>query len=249
MKPVIGINLDIFGESPKIGKIQAFYYQSIGQAGGLPVLIPPCGDADLADLLRRLDGVMFIGGDDYCPSTYGEKKHDSVQLAHDERTDFDFRLLQVALGDAQLPILGICAGCQLLNIGLGGSLHQDIPSEFPSSNVQHSAGKDPWKEGFNKHKIILESGTKLAKIFAGTKEINVPTSHHQAVKRVGEGLIPAALAEDGVIEAVELPSRPFVIGVQWHPERDYEGNASLFTSFVQACAAHMQDRVSSKAVC
>lgn len=249
MKPVVGINLDIYGESPKIGKIQAFYYDSISKAGGIPILIPPCSDADLADLLKRIDGIMFIGGDDYCPSTYGEKKHDSVELAHEERIDFDFRLLHIALGDLSMPILGICAGCQLLNIGLGGSLIQDIPSVFPDSHVKHSAGADPWKEGFNKHKVILEAGTKLAKIYGGIKEIDVPTSHHQAVSRVGEGLRQAALADDGVIEAVELPSHPFVIGVQWHPERDYEGNEALFTTFVQACATHMQERVSSKAAC
>lgn len=248
MKPVIGINVDIFGQSPKICKIQAFYYESVSKAGGLPILIPPCSDEDLRELLHQIDGMMFIGGDDYCPSTYGEQKHEKSELTHDDRTDFDFRLLQIALGDTSMPILGICAGAQLMNIGLGGSLHQDIPSEFPSSHVQHSAGADPWTQGFNKHKIIINSGTKLSKIYE-SKVLDVPTSHHQAVKRLGEGLVPAAVAEDDIIEAVELPARQFVIGVQWHPERDFEANSGLFTSFVQACAVHRQDRVSAKATC
>lgn len=240
MKPVIGINVDIEGEKPKIAKVQANYYECILKAGAIPVLIPPVNDADLGDLLNRIDAVLFIGGDDYCPSIYGEEKHESVELAHSDRLDFDVRLLQKSLSVMNLPILGICAGCQILNIGLGGSLYQDIPSDFPESKVQHSS-PNGWNEGFHDHKVILRPESKLGTIFS-KKEFDVPTSHHQAVKKLGQGLIAAAQAEDGVIEAVELKGRPFVLGVQWHPERDYKGNEELFTAFVKAALSYLDSR-------
>ena len=236
MKAIIGINVDIEGDNPKKATIQANYYESITRAGGIPVLIPPLSDDDLGELLKRLDGILLIGGYDYCPSTYGEEKHESVELAHNDRLDFDFRLLNRSLEEKNLAVLGICAGCQILNIGLGGSLHQDIPSAFPESPVQHSS-PNGWQDGFHNHIVKLSPGTKLASIY-GKQEFDVPTSHHQAVKNLGKGLIPTAEAEDGIVEALELPGRPFVIGVQWHPERDYPGNEQLFKAFVQAAAAN-----------
>lgn len=234
MKAVIGINVDIEGTKPKIAKIQANYYESLARAGAIPLLIPPTSDDDLAELLKRIDGVLFIGGDDYCPSIYGEEKHESVELAHDDRLDFDYRLLKRSLELTELPVLGICAGCQILNIGLGGTLYQDIPSAFPESKVQHSS-KNGWSDGFHNHKVKLRAGSKLAGIY-GRNEFGVPTSHHQAVKTLGKGLLATADAEDGVVEAVELEGHPFVIGVQWHPERDYDGNQELFKAFVQAAS-------------
>ncbi len=240
MKPVIGINLDIEGEKPKLAKVQAFYYESVKSAGGIPVLIPPLSDQELDQLLSRLDGLLLTGGNDYCPSRYGETKHESVELAHDDRLDFDWRLLKKSIERPELPVLGICAGSQILNIALGGSLYQDIPSDFPGTKVEHST-KNGWKNGFNFHKVKLNKGSKLLEIY-GIEEIDVPTSHHQAVKKLGSGLVAAASAEDGVVEAVEYENRPFVIGVQWHPERDYEGNQKLFKAFVQAALAELKQR-------
>lgn len=232
MKPIIGINVDVEGEKPKKAAVQANYYESVTRAGGIPVLIPPISDGDLEELLKRLDGVMFIGGLDYCPSIYGEDKHEKSELAHDDRLAFDLRLIQKCLERKSLPVLGICAGAQILNIGLGGSLHQDIPSEFPESSVEHSS-HNGWLEGFSKHNIKIESGTALGTIYT-KHELAVPTSHHQAVKKLGKGLRATAFADDGIIEAVELENHPYVIGVQWHPERDFEGNRELFESFVKA---------------
>lgn len=241
MKPVIGINCDIEGEKPKIAKLQAFYYESIARAGGIPVLIPPLEDADLMQLLERLDGVLFTGGYDYCPSSYGEEKHQSVELAHKDRLDFDNRLIKFTLERKEMPLLGICAGCQILNIGLGGSLHQDICQD----SVTHSTSNG-WVNGFNFHNVKLKEGTKLAGIFSKSA-FGVPTSHHQAVKQLGAGLIATAEADDGIIEAIELPDRPFVIGVQWHPERDYAGNEELFTAFVRAALEKCKSRTKSEA--
>jgi putative glutamine amidotransferase len=238
MKAIIGINVDISGTQPKIATVQANYYESVARAGGIPVLIPPCSDDDLAELLQRIDGLMFIGGYDYCPSVYGEERHPSVELAHGDRIDFDYRLLQRSLDNQRLPVLGICAGAQILNIGLGGNLHQDILADFPDTHVQHSS-PNGWVNGFHNHKVIVKENTKLGTIYS-RKEFDVPTSHHQAVKKLGKGLVATATAEDGIIEAVELPDRNFVIGVQWHPERDYAGNEELFSAFVQASLANSE---------
>lgn len=232
MKPIIGINVDVEGEKPKQAIVQANYYESVTRAGGIPILIPPLSDADLEEILKRIDGVMFIGGNDYCPSVYGEEKHEKAELAHDDRLDFDFRLIQRVLERKSMPVLGICAGAQILNIGLGGSLHQDIPSEFPTSDVKHSS-KNGWQNGFEKHVVKIHKATTLGTIYT-KHELAVPTSHHQAVKKLGLGLRATAFAEDGIIEAVEHESHPYVIGVQWHPERDFEGNRELFESFVKA---------------
>lgn len=243
MKPLIAVNLDIEGENPKVAKIQSLYFEAVIKAGGIPLMLPPISDEDLKELLAVIDGFLFIGGDDYCPSLYGEEPHASVELAHRDRVDFDFRLLRAVLAADKLPMLGICAGAQILNICLGGSLYQDIPSEFPGSSVSHSS-PDGWQKGFEKHKVILRPGSKLEKIY-GRNEFDVPTSHHQAVKKLGEGLIAAAGAEDGVVEAVEMEISDFVIGVQWHPERDFAGNSNLFEAFIKAAAAR-RARIAAK---
>jgi putative glutamine amidotransferase len=254
MKAVIGINVDIEGDRPKKATIQANYYESIAAAGGLPVLIPPTRAEDLGALLERLDGILFIGGADYCPRLYGEEAHPSVELAHDERIAFDYQLLVAALDRQDLPLLGICAGCQILNIGLGGSLFQDIPTEFPSSEIEHTSNHG-WTEGFNNHKVIVQAGSRLAAIYS-QPEFGVPTSHHQSIKELGAGLVATAYAPDGIIEAVELSDRDFVIGVQWHPERDYKGNRELFCAFVNAAALkresagrHAADRPAARRQC
>ncbi len=237
MKPLIGINVDIEAGPPRAATVQANYFESLQQAGAIPLLLPPMSKQDLCELLEQLDGVMLIGGYDYCPSLYGETACDKVELTTRERQDFDLTLVRLAVDRADLPLLGICAGCQLLNIALGGSLIQDIPSHLPASPVEHSS-HNGWQDGFARHTVRVEPGSKLGKIF-GQQPVSVPTSHHQAVKDLGSGLRSVAFAEDGIIEAVELADRPFAIGVQWHPERDFPGNQRLFTEFV-AQSAHIR---------
>lgn len=240
MKPVIGINVDVTAGPPEEARVQALYFDAVRKAGGVPLLIPPMPDADLKIALERLDGLMLIGGYDYCPSKYGEKLDEetkaklNVELAHERRQDFDFTLMGLALQKQALPILGICAGAQLLNVELGGTLITDIIHELPDSEVLH-ASKNGWKDGFKRHEVALEENSAIAAIYKSTR-IDVPTSHHQAVDKPGRGLTIAARADDGVVEAVELEGRKFVIGVQWHPERDFEGNRSLFEAFIQQCS-------------
>lgn len=240
MKPVIGINVDVTAGPPEEARVQALYFDAVQKAGGVPLLIPPMPDEDLKIALDRLDGLMFIGGYDYCPSTYGEELDEAtkaklnVELAHERRIEFDFKMIRFALEKQAMPILGICAGAQLLNIELGGTLITDIIHELPDSNVLH-ASKNGWQDGFKRHEVVLEAKSAIANIYKNTR-IDVPTSHHQAVDKPGRGLTITARADDGVAEAVELAGRPFVIGVQWHPERDFDGNRSLFEAFIKQCS-------------
>lgn len=234
MKPIIGINVDVVDGPPQEAIVQSNYFKAVLQSGAIPVLVPPMPDDDLALLLKQLNGLLLIGGKDYNPSHYKEAACEKTSLTSATRDDFDMRLVQKAIVGSNIPVLGICAGCQALNIGLGGSLVQDIPSEFPDSKVQHSS-PNGWEKGFHNHAVKLKAGSKLEKIY-GKAELSVPTSHHQSVRRLGAGLQPTAHAEDGVIEAVEYDGKPFAIGVQWHPERDFEGNRKLFEEFVRHAA-------------
>lgn len=234
MKPLIGINVDITQTSPTEASVEVHYIKAVEQAGGIPVLLPPMPDDDLNDLLPKLNGLMLIGGRDYDPRHYNEKASEKVKLLAPLRDDFDLRLIHRALVGSNIAVLGICAGAQALNIGLGGSLIQDIPTELPSSHVQHSSTQG-WERGWHEHVVHLEPKSKLATIYP-TLSFAVPTSHHQAIKRLGAGLSATAHADDGIVEAVEYKEKPFAIGVQWHPERDYQGNQRLFSAFVQAAA-------------
>lgn len=240
-KPLIGINLDIKAGPPEEACIQTTYTDAIIKSGGIPVLLPPMERADLECAVARLDGVMLIGGADYCPSLYNEEPHDALELAHDRRQAFDLLLARLALDAPDMPVLGICLGAQLINIQQGGSLVQDIKTFIPDSTVQHSS-KNGWKDGFHKHRIKLEDNSLLGSLFA-KKSFDVPTSHHQSVKALGRELTVSAQADDGVIEAIEMPERTFVIGVQWHPERDYETNKPLFDRLVQVSARAVGGRV------
>lgn len=235
MKPIIGINVDIHVIGQKQQAVtQSNYFDAVIKAGGIPVLIPPMPEEDLDYLLSKIDGLMLIGGDDYSPSLYGDaKQHPTVVLTAKNRESHDMLLVRKAVALSTIPILGICAGCQALNIAMGGSLVQDIPDEFPDSHVKHSAVKGCWEIGFNKHTVKLTQPSKLATIY-GSSTVDVPTSHHQAVKKPASAFRPVAFADDGVIEAIESPEHPYLIGVQWHPERDFDGNKRLFDSFISA---------------
>jgi putative glutamine amidotransferase len=237
MKPVIGINLDIKEGPPAEGAIGLSYPEAISKAGGLPVLIPPMDRADLNILLASVNGIMLIGGRDYSPECYGDTCGTNVSLINKQRENFDLLLINMAL-ETNLPILGICAGCQLLNIARGGTLIQDIPSQKPS-DVHHTKPAD-FKEAYYKHPVEIAPDTKLSRIYTKTK-FDVPTSHHQAVKTLGKGLKASAFAQDGIIEAIEFESRDDVIGIQWHPERDYQTNKELFEFFVSQCGKSLKE--------
>ena len=203
------------------------YIRAVRDAGGIPVVLPNTNGSSerIANYVEELDGLLLPGGADIPPSEYGEEAHETVRVLDDSRFQFEKALSRAWILESKKPLLGICLGSQWINVSSGGSLVQDIPTEF---GVNHR-NRD--------HQITLESDSRLSKIL-GTSQLEVNSRHHQAVKRLGDGLRIVAHCPDGVVEATETtdPNR-FLIGVQWHPEMlvaDDERQAKLLKAFVDA---------------
>ncbi|MDP3508555.1 MAG: gamma-glutamyl-gamma-aminobutyrate hydrolase family protein [Candidatus Melainabacteria bacterium] len=235
MKPRIGLNLDVVEGPPDQLVLNISYWEAILRAGGTPVLLPPSPDDNLEQHFDGLSGLILIGGKDYSPYLYGESLDPKVDLAHPLRQSFDVRLVEYCLKKTAIPLLGICAGHQLLNISLGGSLIQDIDSHLPEGSIKHRLDANS-ESKMASHDVSIEPGSLLSEVY-GASQIKVTSSHHQAVQRLGKGLRVSARSCDGVIEAIELTERFFTIGVQWHPERDMSSHSLLFESFVRASAS------------
>lgn len=210
------------------------YVQAVATAGGVPVLLPTATRGDnTASYMQILHGLLIPGSPaDVDPACYGEEPHPRLGPVNPRRTSFELAIVRQARAQG-LPIFGICGGAQVLNVALGGSLYQDIPSQV-SKAYKHSGSPDP------SHMVDLVPETRLAAILR-VQETRVNSLHHQAIKVPGQEMVISASARDGVIEAVEISSQPFVIGVQWHPERlfaDDEASRRLFSAFVQAAATY-----------
>jgi putative glutamine amidotransferase len=237
-KPLIGIGTDvqmIEGERDR-AFVYLTYAEALRNAGAMPVLIPPQPE-NAAEVIESLDGILLAGGDDCDPRLYGQQPHPSLEPMDPRRQENDFALARMTR-ERGIPTLGICLGVQMMNVAAGGDLFQDIDSEVKTT-VRHAS--DP--ENRERHDVNVTAGTKLAAIL-GTAHLDVNSSHHQAVRRVGEGLQVTAHARDGVIEGLEDPAHPFYIGVQWHPEdMTGEGSAvSLFEAFVNAARRHAEKK-------
>jgi len=233
--PLIGVTTSVtVGKYPERVQLNTAYVHAVQQAGGVPVLLPPeSSEAAIEALWERLDGLMLTGGGDIDPARFGEARHASVSDVSDARDALELELTERAVSQER-PLLAICRGIQVLNVALGGTLYQDIPSE-PGSPIDHSQKE---RRDRPTHAVkVLGEGTRLGRIL-GTLEIEVNSFHHQAVKRLGRGLREVAWAPDGIIEGVELPGADgFVVGVQWHPEDLVEHDPvarSLFAAFVDA---------------
>lgn len=205
--------------------------QAIVQAGGIPILIPYQPKEQILRILEGLDGLMIPGGDDVDPGRYGENpilECGDIDPLWDE---LDLWAAGFAL-ERNLPILAICRGCQVLNVALGGSLIQDIPSQIKDP-IKHAQKAPRW---YATHDITVQSASLLGGIWQNdSKKVN--SYHHQAIAKVGRGLRIVASAPDGVIEAIESTEHRFALGVQWHPElmTDYYPVARrIFEHFIQA---------------
>lgn len=233
MKPLIALNCEIDTTGTGKVRVNRTYVEAIRRSGGIPLPIAPQATRDVKQLLALASGFVFIGGNDYSPARFGEEQHPSVTLCHPIREEFDFRLMRLALEardrDGQpKPIMAICAGLQLLNIHLGGSLHQDIETLKPGHGLLHRN-----REVTARHPVSLSAGSQLRKIYRAASVERPISSHHQCINRLGDGLAVTGMSEDGIIEAVEHLQRQFTIGVQWHPEADYDGSASLFRALIR----------------
>jgi putative glutamine amidotransferase len=239
MRPLIGIPCHAayrHGSYRPVYCNNRSYVHAVEEAGGVPVLIPLIQDlAALEALLVRLDGLLLPGGQDIQPQHYGEKPHPRLGDVDPELDEFELTLAHWALREDK-PILGICRGLQLLNVALGGTLYQDLETQYPGS-MRHMYLDLPRSQLV--HRILVEPGTLLAQL-SGEREFWVNSIHHQAVKDPGQGVRIAARAEDGVVEAIEVPAQRFALALQCHPEEIYRqvpACARLFAAFVRACAA------------
>jgi putative glutamine amidotransferase len=183
--------------------LPAGYPRLVQRAGGLAAMLPPDAPEHAAAAVARLDGLVIAGGPDVEPVRYGAEAGPRTGPPARARDAWELALIEAAL-EARLPLLGICRGMQLLNVALGGTL------------VQHIDGHAEVPGVFGRHPVKPVPGTSYADVVP--EETSVPTFHHQAVDRLGRGLIASAYAADGTVEAVELPGRQWVMGVQWHPE-------------------------------
>ncbi len=231
-RPTIGITLAFDAEDPVHYTLRHDYVKSVKLAGGLPIVLPPTGPADVPDLLAHVAGLVLTGGSDLDPAFYGAPPHPKLGAVIRERDEFEIALCREALA-RDLPVLAICRGCQVLNVATGGTLVQDIPSEI-AGVVDHDPTAERWETA---HEVRVLRGTKLREIL-GKDSVAVNSFHHQSVGRVGNALVVSARSEaDDVIEAIEAPDHRFALGVQWHPEgfwREEEGFHSLFDALVRA---------------
>ena len=214
------------------------YFEGVAAAGGLPVMLPLMADAqDVLQLARLCDAFLFTGGQDVSPTLYGQEAIEHCGETCPERDDLEQRLLDTALADDK-PLLGICRGLQFMNAALGGTLHQDIPTQVPSGVVH--CQKPPYDRPA--HSVAVLPETPLARV-VGVGELPVNSYHHQAICKLAPSLRPMAQAPDGLVEAVWMPEAHFVWAVQWHPEYSWrvdEASRKIFAAFVAAARVAAQ---------
>jgi anthranilate synthase component 2/putative glutamine amidotransferase len=205
------------------------YVEVVARAGGVPVLLPP-QEHGAEVLVERLDALVLTGGSDVAPEHYRQQPHPRTTIVRHWRDEWELRLLERALA-VGLPVLGVCRGAQLLNVALGGTLDQHIPD-----TLGHQ-GHCPTPGAFGKTRVALRPGSTLAEVLG--PEAKVDCHHHQALAVVAHGLEVTGASDDGTVEAVEMPGRCFVLGVQWHPERNAE-DLRLFEALVAAAVRKSQ---------
>jgi putative glutamine amidotransferase len=230
MTPVVGITT--YGREDQRFALQMGYVDAVRRAGGMPILLPP-GDAQVGALLERLDGLILVGGGDVSPNLYGGSPHPLNYKVDAERDRSEIALVHEAVA-RRLPTLGICRGCQVINVALGGTLIEHLPDVVGERIPHRQSQGQP-----SKHSVRVEPSSCLAALL-GQAEVEVVSWHHQAIRRLATVLRATAWAEDGTIEGVEYPDHPWLVAVQWHAEMsppDDLPQQRLFAGLVQACAA------------
>lgn len=242
-KPLIGITAYTYAKPENGWLYDISYYKNaaaIERAGGLPVLIPSTlQEETLRAIYERLDAVLLPGGSDINPAAYQAEAHPKLGQTDNARDKMELAMAKWALAD-DLPLLGICRGIQLLNVAMGGSLVQDIPSTI-ESDLRHDIHRDEPRNTFL-HDVQVDADSHLAQIL-GVSELRVNSLHHQALREVAPNAKIVAKAPDGIVEAIEVPSKSFVMAVQWHPEDlldDDERMEKLFVAFIQAAQTRMK---------
>jgi putative glutamine amidotransferase len=233
-RPIIGITTYLVPASwgawnVEAALVPADYVRAVSAAGGAPIMIPP--GSSLPETLALVDGLVFSGGSDLDPSLYASEAHPETSGVVRERDDFELELMRAAL-ERDVPMLAICRGSQVLNIALGGDLEQHVPDRVGTELHREVPGV------FSEHDVSVVAGTRLASILGDRTDVK--SHHHQGFGSLGTGLLEAARAPDGTLEALEDPSRRFALGVLWHPEAGED--RALFEALVAEAAAFRASR-------
>ena len=214
----------------------ADYLEAVKRVGGEPIELDIHRD-EPGDVVKRVEGVLLTGGGDVNPALYGEAPHETFQASEEGRDEYEIALVRAAI-DAQIPIFAICRGMQLLNVALGGTLVQDIPTMVNGAGTHNV----PEPRFAIAHEVWMAKGSRLAMLMAEKLDgdtCQVNSRHHQAVKQVAPGWEVSGTAPDGVIEAMEQPGDVFRMAVQWHPENFWRTGEfrPLFEAFIDAARA------------
>jgi putative glutamine amidotransferase len=240
-QPAVVIGLTTYLEQARTGVwdvpaafLPKAYFEAVTKAGGIAVLLPPQpASREIANrVMDSIDGLIITGGKDVDPARYGQEPHPTTDAPRPDRDAWEEALLTAAI-ERDLPFLGICRGAQVLNVTLGGTLHQHLPDVIGHTSYQLGRGE------FNSVAVDIEPTSSLHELIG--EEIDVHVYHHQAIDSVGEGLRVTARSSDGVIEAVELDSVAFGVAVQWHPEENAD-DIRLFEGLVEAAREHRAAR-------
>jgi putative glutamine amidotransferase len=235
MRPLIGITTDVvvaaYGAwEEESALVPSDYVRAVERAGGRPLLVPP-SEEDIEETLDVLDAVIFSGGSDLDPATYGQERHPETNGIIEARDRAELVMLEAALA-RDMPVLAVCRGSQVLNVALGGDLVQHLPDVVGHDDHKNTPG------AYADHDVTVEAGTRLGRLLGGHAPIK--SHHHQGFGRLGAGLLEAAHAEDGTVEAVEDPSRRFALGVLWHPEAGED--MRLFEALVEEARRYRETR-------
>ena len=226
MAPLIGVTFS----SKVITGTSKNYIRAIEEHGGIPrILYPGVPDSEY----DNIDGLLLTGGGDIHPDHFGQEWHPSLKYVNEDRDALELPLCQEAI-ETDIPVFGICRGIQIMSVAMGGSLYQDVPSQLtnPLTHPAKSYSDD------SQHEIEIAPNSRLSKL-VGKNADEVNSAHHQAVDEIGEGFVVTAKSSDGVVEAMEDPSKKFVLGVQYHPERMLETpefrehRRKLFEAFIE----------------
>ncbi|HEY7562297.1 MAG TPA: gamma-glutamyl-gamma-aminobutyrate hydrolase family protein [Gaiellaceae bacterium] len=235
MRPIIGITS--YAETARWGAwecpaalIPLAYVRAVENAGGRPLLVPPSQEG-VEETLDAVDGLIFSGGADLDPATYGAEAHPATNGVRPERDSAELGLLEAALA-LDMPVLAVCRGSQVLNVARGGDLVQHLPDVVGSDAHKETPGV------FSDHDVEVAAGTRLNTLLGDRAPVK--SHHHQGFGRIGEGLEESARADDGTVEAIEDPSRRFALGVLWHPEEGED--AALFRGLVDEALRYRAER-------